>query len=180
MKLYIVRVGETDIDSKKLINGLNDEDLNEFGKEQIKKLSEEIKYIDFDYIYSSPLKRAKTTLELLNKKNILYEFSSKLEERDAKDFTKLPQSSIDLEDWWSYFPKRKYNTEEVKDLYKRVIEFIEELKSKHDEENILLITHSGVIICLNAYFNGIPDDYLLNKYLVNNGELVIYEMKKEI
>lgn len=177
MKLYIIRVGETDY--KECIKGLSDEDLNEFGRKQIEKLSDEIKYIKFDHIYSSPLKRAKTTLDILNNKNVVYEFSSNLEERDAMDFINLPLSSIDIEDWWSYFPKREYKAETVKDLYKRVIGFIEDLRSKHDEDDILIITHNGVIICINAYFQGIPDDYLLDKYSIENGQMLIYELKKE-
>lgn len=65
MNLYIVRHGETDWNTEKRIQGQTDIELNENGVRLAELTSEGLKDVEFDYIFSSPLKRAYKTAEII-------------------------------------------------------------------------------------------------------------------
>ena len=65
MNLYIVRHGETDWNTEKRIQGQTDIELNENGVRLAELTSEGLKDVEYDYIFSSPLKRAYKTAEII-------------------------------------------------------------------------------------------------------------------
>lgn len=65
MKLYIIRHGETDWNKEKRLQGQSDTELNEYGIRLARITAEALKDVKFDHIFSSPLKRAYRTAELL-------------------------------------------------------------------------------------------------------------------
>lgn len=67
MELYIIRHGETDWNKEKRLQGRSDTELNEYGIELAMITSLALKDIHFDYIYSSPLKRAYKTAEIIRR-----------------------------------------------------------------------------------------------------------------
>ena len=67
MKLYLVRHGETDWNKSKKIQGQVDIPLAPKGIEQAEMTSEGMKDIPFDHIFSSPLKRAYKTAQVVRR-----------------------------------------------------------------------------------------------------------------
>lgn len=67
MKLYVIRHGETNMGKNNII-ATEDEPLNETGKKQAIEVGKEIKSLNIDRIYCSPIERAKDTLKLLRGK----------------------------------------------------------------------------------------------------------------
>lgn len=65
MELWIFRHGETDWNATKRLQGKSDTELNENGIRVAKEVHEVIKDIKFDYVFSSPLKRAVATARIL-------------------------------------------------------------------------------------------------------------------
>ena len=65
MKLYIIRHGETSWNVQRRLQGASDTDLNENGITLAKRTGEALKEIPFDLCFTSPLKRAKMTAELI-------------------------------------------------------------------------------------------------------------------
>ncbi len=65
MELYIIRHGETDWNIEKRLQGRSDTELNSYGIELAEITAEALKNIKFDRIYSSPLKRAYKTAEII-------------------------------------------------------------------------------------------------------------------
>ena len=65
MELYIIRHGETDWNKEKRLQGRSDTELNEYGIELAEITGEALKDVHFDCIYSSPLKRAYKTAEII-------------------------------------------------------------------------------------------------------------------
>lgn len=65
MEVWIFRHGETDWNVEKRLQGKSDTDLNENGINVAKKVHEVIKDIRFDFVFSSPLKRAVNTAKIL-------------------------------------------------------------------------------------------------------------------
>ncbi len=67
MKVYIVRHGETDWNLKWKLQGQTDTELNDYGRELAFKTAEGLKDVCFDRIFSSPLKRAYDTADIIRR-----------------------------------------------------------------------------------------------------------------
>ena len=130
MKVYIVRHGEVLHNALKIYNNEN-EDLNENGVKQAKKLKYKIKDLEFDVIISSPLIRAKHTAEIINVKNKDILIDNRLEERNPGDLSGQPLEVTNREEYWNYYTEIQYGTSEnIQEFFKRVYNFLDELKIK--------------------------------------------------
>lgn len=59
--------------------------------------------------------------------------------------------------FWNHNSDKKYaKLESMKDVYLRIKEFLDELKKKYKDGNILLVTHVGISRAIYWFFNGIP------------------------
>ena len=65
MKLYIIRHGETDWNKQRRLQGQSDTELNEYGIKLAEITGKALKDVSFDHIFSSPLKRAYRTAEII-------------------------------------------------------------------------------------------------------------------
>lgn len=174
MKVYIVRHGQTDSNLAGVYN-LLEEDLNENGINQAKVLSEKIKDLDYEIIYCSPLKRTIHTANIINRHNKKIIFDERLVERKHGKLAGMPWNTVDREKHWNYYNQEKYADEEsVPELFERVHEFLEELKTKK-HESVLVVAHSGVSKAFYAYFKGIPEDGKFLNLGLKNGEIAEYE-----
>ncbi len=177
MKIYVVRHGETNVNLENRVNALNDDDLNETGIKQAKLLNIKFKDINYDLIICSPLARSKHTARLLNSKNIQIMYDERIVERDAGVITKELMSNINLDEWWNINPKIKYtNAETVTNVLERVKSFLEEIKVKYSNKTIVLVTHGGVSMAIECYFNGIPSNGNLETYKHLNGEIKEFDL----
>ena len=61
--LYIIRHGQTEMNSRHVLQGRSDFALNEAGFAQAKEAAERLRGVRFDRVYSSPLRRAVQTAE---------------------------------------------------------------------------------------------------------------------
>lgn len=177
MKLYVIRHGRTKCNDEHKYNGKLDEDINETGIEQAKKTSEEVKNLDIDLIICSPLLRTRHTCELVNINNVPVIYDKRLEERDCGKLTNVELGDFYYTDYWNYYSKNKVEgLETIPDLFKRVKEFLDEIKEKYKDKNILLVTHGGVARGVYFYFNDIPKDGMIQKFGSSNCEIKKYEL----
>lgn len=195
MKIYLTRHGETDwniehkshkdqkIDENNKKAPVTDDDfisINTKGVEQANKLEEKLKNIDIDIVICSPLPRAKQTAEIIVKdRNIPIIFDKDISVREFGEH-KGKVADVDFNfthGFWSYKANIKYErAENIRDFFKRVYSFIDRLKSEYKDKNILLVTHGSIAIPVYCYFNGIPEDDNLLKYVLENCEIAIYEI----
>ena len=147
--IYIVRHGQTDWNVVGRYQGRKDIELNQKGIEQARKIKEQLKDVDFDLIFSSPLKRAVETANIItdNNKNLI------------KDDRLIERNNGDLEG----------------KLKSEIFDFFNYITNKHSEKNILVVTHAGVGIYARCYFEGEPlnNDYSLYKF--KNCEVIKYK-----
>ena len=177
MKIYVVRHGQTDVNVNNQINSWNDDDLNETGVMEAKELSNEIQKIDYDFIICSPLTRTKHTANIINIRNKDILFDERIIERNAGKLTKTSLNNIDRDDWWNIKPKYDYlDSETVIQVVSRVTNFINDIKEKYSNQNIILVTHGGISKAIHAYFNGIPQNGSLQQYKCKNCEIKTYEL----
>ncbi len=177
MKLFIVRHGETKENFNDCLCGRINSSLTEKGIEQAKIVREKFTNARIDLIISSPLDRCKQTAEVISGGQIPIVYSDKLLGRDHGEFTGVSKSEINFDDYWNYNKNIQYKTaESVKDLYDRVADLIEELKTKYYDKNIILVTHSGVLRVLYYYFAGIPDNGILSEIEIKNCDVYEYNL----
>ncbi len=177
LKIYLARHGQDKDNASGILNGRRDEPLSEKGIEQAKEVATKTKGsgIHFDHIYSSPLQRAYKTAEIIAdtlgiaKPEVLPD----LIERDFGIMTGKPQSTIrdvcapDImqTDTICYFLSPE-GAETFPQLIERAKKVLNEIKAKHEDGNILLVTHGdfGKMI-YTAY-------YILKMFHFGNSELL--------
>ena len=162
--IYFVRHGQTDYNLKEIIQGASDIELNETGIKQAYQTKEKLKDIKFDKIYSSPLKRAKKTAEIIGEdRKITVEVDDRLKEISFGINEGNKYGTYDYYGFWNYNNPHLYSeAEDVRDFLKRVSNFLDSLNNI-DAGNILLVAHGGVAKAVAAYFNGIPEDGQIDK-----------------
>lgn len=177
-KIILVRHGETDMNKEKLYHGILDPQLNHVGIKQAEKAYNIVKNISYNKIFSSPLKRAYKTAEILNYKNLDIEISDKIKELNFGIFeglsyqeilNKYPDElKIAIKNWKNYNFKIG---ESPYELQKRAVKFINSLDKNF---NYLIITHWGVICTiLSYYFSHDLDAYW--KFKIDNCGIVIID-----
>lgn len=178
MNLFVVRHGQTEWNVLKKMQGSVDIPLNEKGIEQAHKTKENLKDINIDFIFCSPLIRAKQTAEIIGTaKNLQIIYDDRLRERNYGEFEGTSKSLFNYNDFWAYNKNLKYiKAENIQDFFDRIYIFIDELKMKHLDKNILIVTHAGVVKAIECYANGmmkdedigpfLPENCSVNKYII--------------
>ena len=178
MKLYVIRHGQTNCNKEHKYNCRYDEDINETGIQQANDASDKVSKLDIDLIICSPLKRTRHTNKIINVNNIPTIYDDRIMERDGG---KLTNTIID-----DYFVKEYYNyystnivegLETLPELFNRVHSFLDDIKIKYANKNILLVTHGAVARTIQFYFEEMPSDgMLLNISGQKNCEIKEYDL----
>ena len=166
MKIYIVRHATTNFNESGNINSRYDDNLSENGKSQLSDLVKRTEKLKFTKIYSSSLKRALDTAKPIAEEHGLnIVIDDRITEVNFGKLTgKTPDDMISLygltatELLNSYtYDFSDFGGESSEDVRKRVEDFIDFIKNKN--EDVLILTHSGVIRWLY---------YLINKQTVGS------------
>lgn len=162
-KIYFVRHAKPELPYKgKLFYGFTDYPLSDEGIERAMILSEDLKNIHFDHIFSSDMQRALHTAELI------------IPERKA-EITQIPGlREINLGDWegrsfdevretWdelyeargcSFDSIAPPEGESFIDLQKRTVPAFEDILTRCPSGDILVVAHGGVIWTLMCHYFG--------------------------
>lgn len=169
--IYVIRHGQTDWNKEGRIQGRVNVPLNEEGVKQAQAAGEQIRGMKFDAVFCSPLLRTRQTCEIAyGKKDVIYD--DRLIERDFGSNDGLKRAEVDFVAFWTEgSPENKACGESMQEMTDRVVGFLEFLKENYRDKDVLLVTHGGVIMIMNAYFYGIPEDKNFLKYLVTNGQV---------
>ena len=177
MRLYVVRHGETVKNQFGLIQGQTEADLNEKGIEDAKKLRELISSLDIDLVISSPLRRAKDTAKLITNDKFDIIIDDRLIERNYGLSEGKPVDSDLTVQYWDFNLNTDINNvEKVRDLLARVSEFIEDIRLKYDDKNVLVVAHSAILRAIHYAINGIPEDGDLLKIEIPNLRIMEYDI----
>ncbi len=149
VKIILIRHGETDFNKQDKEWGQGNEiPLNDWGVQQSEKLAKKIQEIKFEKIFSSDLKRAIQTAEIVRKTigipiikdKRLREYNPGEEdpssEKWIEEYKRLLNSGI------SKYDIRPFGGENIWDLIKRTKSFLSDLE--REKGTILIISHSGV------------------------------------
>lgn len=181
MKLIFIRHGETSWNVDKRIQGSSDIELNENGEQQAEDLGFMLKNMDIKIqsIYSSKQKRAKQTAEVIAKHlNLEYEIMSGLEEMNLGLWEGKTWEQIEIQhssDYKTWFKNRRFtNTpqgESYQDLLDRLLPCLRKIIDTSSAD-VLIVTHSAVIMTLLAYLYDTSFDQMSDNYRMKNTEMV--------
>ena len=160
--LIFVRHGETDWNAQHRWQGHSDTRLNDVGREQARRLAEELETVDA--VYSSDLARARETAEILAARlSLEVRLDPRLRERGFGAWEGMTMNEIE-----SSFPEEQarwragnaagVGEESFEAFATRVGSFIEEVSRRHDGEAILVVAHGGTIRVAHAVATGL--DYV--------------------
>ena len=152
-EIILIRHGETEWNSQQRMQGHSNSDLSSVGQAQIQALGQWMKNVPFDLIYSSDSLRAKQTAEAitqfsghelkidlrLREKNLgVFEglTSEEARERHPEVFRLFKTAGS------KYVIDEGESTQQLQD---RALEIVNEIRIKHPEERVLLVTHGGFI-----------------------------------
>lgn len=184
--LYLVRHGETDWNRESRCQGYMDTELNSEGILQAQAAARRLEGENIDIIYSSALKRAYATAQTINqhlsvnliKNESLNEINfGEWEGLTLEEMKKRPDYNYDqwrLTPHLATFPGEK----SLKNVQNRAIKFVNEIIEKHNGENILIVSHGGVLKLIILGVLGISLE-AYNKFFIGNASLSIVVVDNE-
>lgn len=175
--IYVIRHGQTDWNLAGKTQGSIDIELNETGRSQAQNVKNELTNARLDAVLCSPLKRCKSTAEIICKdRNVPIIELENLRERDFGEFEgKQKNVDYDWTEFWNWEQNQKYKqAENVRDFFSRVANVIEKIKKEYMGKNVLIVTHSGVCAMIYCYFNNIKPNGKLKIPGTKNCELMKY------
>lgn len=135
--------------------------LTKKGVLQSKKLGEIVRKFNPSYIYSSPLKRAKQTAEIIRKYcNIQIRILDGLREQITKN-EKSKDNKLITNKGYIELNQKYFNGESYGELYTRTKKIWDLIKEKHNyKDKIVIITHGRLMTFLISEILGfIPDGF---------------------
>lgn len=188
--LLLVRHGESEWNALGKWTGWTDVSLSEKGREEARKAADAIKDIPITVLYSSPLARARQTLdEIVHVLGVQLPVrtSEALKEKNYGDYTGKnkwevkkevgDEEFLKIRRSWDY---RTPNGESLKDVYDRVVPFYKSdiLPLLEKGEDVLITSHGNTMRALVKYLDSIPDDQI-SSLEIGTGEVYVYDIDSE-
>ena len=177
MKLYVVRHGETIWNVENRVQGITDIPLTDQGRLDATLLKDLVKDINIDVVISSPLERAIETAKILTDGKLPINTDDRIKERDWGLNEGANIDDVDRWDCWDVILNtRVQNIESVQDFMYRVSDFLEDIKVRYKDKNVLVVTHSAVIRVIHYMLGTIPEDGDLTRMDIPNLRILEYEL----
>jgi broad specificity phosphatase PhoE len=165
MLIFLVRHAESVWNRQKKLQGQKDPALSPYGREEAKRLARRFKGLKFAAAYSSPLKRAYETAEIIRGKRAKIVREEGLKEIglgswEGRTVSQIRKTYGDAFRQWALRPSRVTvpNGEDFKDFVARVRSTLRSIERKHREGNVLVVCHGGVISTYVTQVLHLPPD----------------------
>lgn len=184
MKLWLVRHGQTHANVDGLYSGISETPLTEQGVAQAVAVGSMLGPVAFEKVFCSELGRAQHTTQLiLQQRQIPVVTEARLNEmnfgdwemRHHRDLQRLDAENYAAwcNDWQNVIPK---NGEGFQLFSQRVSEFARALSSQTEAENILIVSHQGVLSLLIATLLNMPPASLWH-FIIEQGAWSYIEIR---
>ena len=161
--------------------------LTKTGIEQAERIAKYLSTIDISAIYSSPIERAKHTAETVAKSCSLdVVLDERLTEIDMGKFTRMNYDDM-FAKYGNIFLKfyendpviSEHEVETFPDVQKRVLEIVDHVLKKHNNENVILVTHMDPIKSMLAKVMNLVPQTLFELIIANASLTIITEQDKK-
>ncbi|HZU20449.1 MAG TPA: histidine phosphatase family protein [Gaiellaceae bacterium] len=151
--LLLARHGETDWNRERRWQGWADPPLNDAGRAQARALAEQLRHMSFDAVYSSDLRRAHETAEIVAAPHRVPVFvDARLREIDVGSWSGLTRAEIEAR-----FPGGVRPDGETREQHaKRVLAAVEDIARSNLGRRILVVTHGGTLRALHDVISDLP------------------------
>jgi broad specificity phosphatase PhoE len=160
-EVLLARHGETDWNRESRFQGHADPPLNDLGRQQAAELADALANEELAAVYSSPLRRALETAEIVAARHELRAIPLEgLREVDVGSWQGLTRDEVEqrfpeqFERWLDY-GQGWDDGESYEQMGLRVITALQELAARHDGGQIVALTHGGPIRAALAQAAGI-------------------------
>ena len=176
MIIYLIRHGQTDWNKERRVQGRNGLPLNDVGIQQAKDLSIKLKGVNFDYVFSSPQKRAIQTAQIASGQKPMIDERLNVFDLGTADGLKIEEVKT-IKDGLIPDPNLYSGVEQPKHYIARIFDFMNELSARFNEKDvtILISGHKCTTGCIAAYFEGIPQDGNFLRLSSANGEYKMFD-----
>ena len=186
-QIIFLRHGQAKNNTERVLAGRTEGiPLTDTGIKQAEHTAELLEHMNISAIYSSPIQRAKHTAEIVGKQNSLdVILDDRLIELDMGKFTGMPYDEI-INSHGNVFMKF-YNgeleiahngVETFSEVKKRVLGIVEHVIEKHDDENVVLVTHMDPIKAMLSTIVDISPTNLFD-LIIANASLNIFRKKDQ-
>lgn len=182
MRLILTRHGETEWNLVHRTQGRTDTDLTETGREQARRISKRLAGLEFECVYTSPLRRARDTAEIIAQTRAVpvIDDPSLMEmafgEWEGLTFTQIGETFPDELSVWSSTPHfcNIPGGEPFAQLVARCAEFLRRAEESHKDGIIAAVSHSVPTKVIAALSLGVPMEKLHN-IRIDNVSLTIID-----
>ncbi len=187
-KIYLIRHGESTDNRDIISSGERDVSLSEKGIEEAKELARQLQDVEFDKVYTSPLKRCTETVDVImaGKRPTEIVKDARIRERSYGILEGKKKFGLPFYMQWirditrrSYFlaPPKGENFIQV---WNRVYPFIQELEAdlKRKPQSVLICAHHNSMRPIKSYFGKIPYRQVLIDP-ASDKDIKIYTVKVE-
>ncbi len=178
MLIYVIRHGETELNVRQVRQGWLDAPLNQAGRDLARLTGQALRNIHFDGCFSSPLIRARETVEIVLRESgnadVPIQTDDRLKEINFGEEEGLPatacvgnpeEEKLFFTDAFRFpgFP----GGESIQDLCERTGSFMRELIEKEAYENVLIGAHGCALrAMLNPYYDH-PEHFWQGRVALN-------------
>jgi len=183
MNLFLIRHGEILSNVKRVYAGRSPEPLTEKGRRQVYETAEELKSLHIDAIYTSPVKRAVETAEIIG--GVIgkdYIMVDEFKEMEMGPWEGMAEDEIarryPVE--WDIWLKRPAELilpgrETLHALLKRALKGVKRIVDNRHFQNIIIVTHVAIIRVLLLWYNK-KDLNLYRTINIPNGQIFKLEV----
>jgi broad specificity phosphatase PhoE len=159
--ILLARHGESDWNRSKRWQGFTDRPLTEVGRQQAAVLAERLEDTELDAVYSSDLRRARETAEVVARsRGLTVQTTPELREVDVGSWSGLTRAEAEArypEGYarWLQGAEGWEDGETYGQLGERVVRAIQRIAKEHDGERVLIVAHGGTIRAVHAAALGV-------------------------
>ena len=186
--IIFLRHAQAENNTKRILAGRTEGiPLTKTGIQQAERISEYLKPLDISAIYSSPITRASTTAEIVAKSSSLdVGLDERLTEIDMGKFTRMNYDDM-FAKYGNIFLKfyendpviSEHKVETFPDVQKRVIDMVDHVLKKHNNENVILVTHMDPIKSMLANVMDLKPKTLFELIIANASFTILTEQDRK-
>ena len=170
--------------------GWRDVPLTEFGKKEASNAANKLNKYNFDYVFTSDLKRTKDTCSIIKsilKQNFMIKSSPALKERNYGELTGQNREQLknlftpeQVAIWRRSYFETPPNGESLNDVKNRCGSYFDKniLPLLNQNKNILIISHSNTLRSLFVHLN-IIDKKSIELFEISNCEPIFVDIKNK-
>ena len=189
--IIFLRHAQAENNTKRILAGRTEGvPLTKTGIEQAERIAKYLAPIDISAIYSSPIERAKHTAEIVanafDQDTVGVELDERLTEIDMGKFTRMNYDDM-FAKYGNIFLKfyendpviSEHEVETFPDVQKRVLDMVDDVLKKHNNENVILVTHMDPIKSMLATVMDLKPKILFELIIANASLTIITEQDKK-